>query len=556
MIMNSKHVTKSQIAIATLLLTVIFAVIIIILREKIISVFPTGDEFALIASAKESPLNWVQSGYSNYFRVYDEYFSPFTDFLRPVANLLYFIFSFTPNPMAYQLVFVNYLVHALVCVLIYLFSLSFGNNVKFSLALTVTVFLAPAFWLYPVVSYPSFALDPLAALLCLLSLYALFKDYKFLGFFFLIIAVFTKETALPMMIVWLLFGAQRRDIKAIFYGSLSLITWILIRMHAFDGSGGAYTFNDISVALLFFRLSSLSTLPLGNFSIEDLIQLIIQREISFEVLYLVANFVAWFISLRVFLGSSSKIWDPRHLLGEKNDLFILFIALLGSIGYYFLIGGSPRFSYLTYVLWIVAVSATKQSLSRNILVSLFFISSIVSFPVGIGHISKMEKYKYDQSRALTNFISDNVYERDTYVFNDFVSGFSQQQHVASYSRASGNFYRGSSLDIRTCTRSEIKLIKTKMFLDDVGNRIIQVELPSCANFYFEGAQIDKMISNIVGFYLLRNQHIRYEFRDLEITRSRRGKPKISLGKHLNIEVSRAVNSLIFDFSTNSWIFLE
>jgi hypothetical protein len=554
--MASKHVTKSQIAIATFLLTLMHVVIILFLHEIIINIFPLGDEFSLIVSGQESPIKWVQSGYSDYFRVYDEYFVPYTNFLRPIANLLYFIFSFTPDPLSYQLVFVNYLVHALVCTLIYLFSLSFGNNSKFSLALTVTAFLAPAFWLTSAVAYPSFALDPLAALLGLLSLYALFKDYKFLGFICLISAVFTKETALPMMVVWLFFGVQRRDIKALFFGSLSLAVWVLIRSQAFDGSSGTYSFNNFSFTTLFFRLSALTSLPLGNFEIVHLKSLIIEREASIEVTYLLANIAAWFLSFRVFLDSSSKIWDPRHLLGEKNDLFILFIALIGSIGFYWLIGGSTRFSYLTYAIWIVAVSATKNSFSRNLLVSLLFISSIVSFPVGVGHVSEMAKYRYEQSRALTDFISGNIYEGDTYVFNDFVSGYSQQQSVANYSGAFGNFYRGSSLEIDSCSLSEIQLIKTDVFLDDSGNRIVQVELPSCANFSFEGAQVDKLISNTEGVHIRRNQHIYYEFKDLEITESVLGNPKINFGKHSKIVVSRAVNSLIFDFSTNSWVNLE
>jgi hypothetical protein len=554
--MNSKYVTKSQVAIATLLLTIMLVVIIFFLHEIIISIFPLGDEFALIVSAQESPINWILSGYSDYFRVYDEYFVPYTNFLRPIANLLYFAFSFTPDPLSYQLIFVNYLVHALVCTLIYLFSLSFGNNSKFSLVFAVTAFLAPAFWLTPAVASPSCALDPLAALLGLLSLYALFKDYKFLGFMCLITAVFTKETALPMMIVWLFFGVQRRDIKALFFGSLSLVVWILIRTYAFDGSGGTYSFNNFSFTTLFFRLSSLTSLPLGNFTIDHLKSLIIQREASIEVIYLLANIAAWFLSLRVFLDSSSKIWNPRNLLGEKNDLFILFIALIGSIGFYWLIGGSTRFSYLTFTIWIVAVSATKNSLSRSLLVLLLFISSIVSFPVGVGDISKMQKYKYEQSRALTDFISGNVYEGDTYVFNDFVSGYSQQQYVANYSGAFGNFYRGNSLDIKSCLLSETQLIKTDVFSDDSGNRILQVELPSCAKFSFEGAQVDKLISNIEGVHILRNQHIRYEFKDLEITESVLGNPKINFGKHLKIVVSQAVNSLMFDFSTNSWVNLE
>jgi len=457
--------------------------------------------------------------------------------------------------MAYQLVFVNYLVHAMVCTLIYLISLSFGNHNKFSLALSVTAFLAPSFWLTSAVSYPSFALDAIAALLCLLSLCALFKGHYFLGFLCLVAGLFTKETALPIPIVWLFFGVQRRSSKAFLLALISLVLWFGVRFLAFNGiSSGTYSFNNFSIELFFLRLSSLSTLPLGNFSTTHLKQLVIQREVPVEALYLACNISAWLLSIRIFLRSGTKVWDPRDLLSNKNDFSIVFLALVGSVCFYFLIGGSTRFSYLTYALWIIAVGATTRSFDRMLLVSLFLISSIVSFPFGIGHVSETTKFRYSQSSSFVDFLDENEFVGDTYVFNDFISSYSRQQHVASYSGVASNFYRGSSIDVNSCSISEIQLIDTNILSDNTGNTVIQVELPSCASFAFEGANKDKLMLNIEGKHLLRNDDIRYKFSDLEFTESRiTGNSIIDFGKNMEIVVSPAVNVLVFDFRTNTWV---
>lgn len=552
---DCKSLATSQKGIALALTIAMLVFMIFFFSETIFLAFPVGDEFSLIIGSKENPINWILDGYSDYFRVYDEYFVPYTNFIRPMANLLYSIFSYTPAPMSYQLVFVNYLVHSLTCTLVYLIALSFGNSIKFSLAVTATAFLAPAFWLTPAVSYPSFALDALAALFCLSSLWVLFKGQYFLGFLCLVAGVFTKETALPMAVVWMFFGIQRNSYKAIFLSFLSLLLWFTVRFFAFnDISGGTYSFDDFSIKVLFLRLSMLSTLPLGNFSIESLKELVFQPEASMKAFFLAANVAAWLLSIRVFLRSGTKVWSPRELLSRKNDFSIFFIALVGSVCFYVLIGGSARFSYLTYALWIIAIGATKNSLERLLVVSVILISSIISFPAEIRHVSEKAKFLYNQSSLFSDFLKENEFSGDTYVFNDFLNGYSRQQYVASYSGVESKFYRGSSIAVELCSASELKLINTSLLSDNAGNTLLKVELPACASFRFEGANLDKLLLNIEENYLLRNKDIRYEFRDLKFIDSGfTGNTKIDFGKYLEIIVSPNVNVLFFDFRTNAWV---
>lgn len=547
-------ISRSQWLLAFVLLGIMLATTVFLLSETLAIVFPIGDEWALIMSSQEGAIKWITEGYSNYFRVFDEYFVPLSDFIRPVANLLYSIFSYTSSPSKYQLIFVNYLLHAAICTLIYLMCLSFGNNNKFSLAVTSIAFLAPAFWLTEMVAYPSHAFDGLAALFCLLSLAALLKGHYLVGFLFLILGIYTKETALPMVAVWLVFGIQRNSLIAISYCILSIILWITVRLIAYDGSiGGTYTFNEFSLRLFLLRLSSLVTIPLANFSIDSFKELILAPGLSVDIFYLSVNIAVWLLSLMVIIKSGIKFWNPWYLLRTKSDLLIILIALAGSICFYFLIGGDDRFSYFTFAIWLIFLGAIKKSKERLLIVSLLLCSSIISFPTDIYHVPEIQKFKYNQSKSFVNFVSEQKFAGNTYVFNEFVSENSRQQFIANYSGATSNFYRGSTIDIWSCNSSELKLIHTKILLDKLQNRLIQIKLPPCAKFRFEAANADKLLLNIEGNILFRNDDISYKFRDLAINKTQyMGRPDFDFGRHLEITVSPNVNLVYFNFLTGSW----
>jgi hypothetical protein len=553
--MNFKEITKTQWGFALALLAAMLITIVLLLQETIMIAFPVGDEFALIVESLESPVNWVLNGYSNYFRVYGEYFLPYTNFIRPVANFLYFVFSFTPSPMSYQLVFVNYLAHSLTCTLIYLLSLSFRNSNSFSLALVTAAFLAPAFWLTPITSHPSFALDVLATLFCLLSLAALLKGYYFFGLLCLLAGVFTKETALPISLVWVFFGIQRKNSQTIWFGFLALSLWFAFRLMAFDSvSGGTYSFNEFTIERLLIRFSSLATLPLGSFSIQILKDFITDQKLSMDIFYLLVNIIAWILSLKIFLKSKVNLFNLAHFFKNSSDLQIIFIALIGSISLYAIIGGSVRFSYLTFALWLIVLSAVKKSLERSLIVVLFICSSIVSFPAEKMQVSEVNKFRYDQSRLFVDFLGASDYSANTYVFNDFISGYSQQKYIATYSGSSSNFFRGSSISLGACNTTDFNLIRSNLVEDKTGKKLLQIEIPSCASFQFEGAQTGIILENIKDKLLLRNDDVRYRFRDLIIKKSFTGAPLIDFGKYMEVEVSPGTNVLFFDFATNKWMF--
>jgi hypothetical protein len=193
--------TRWEIFFQTLLLFFIFLSIdVIVFRDWLQMLYPLGDEFSLIVESRQVTLQWLFDGYSHYFKVYPEFFEPFTNFIRPVANGVYWLFSpWTDANYRLQLVLVNYGVHAAIAATCYFLGVTLENSKKYSFGLALLAFLAPAFWASLMPIFPSFALDGLAAFFCLLGTYLLVTRFHWVGFVFLILAVFTKETALPIV---------------------------------------------------------------------------------------------------------------------------------------------------------------------------------------------------------------------------------------------------------------------------------------------------------------------------------------------------------------------
>lgn len=553
-----QKVNKSNLVTAVAILVLIIIADIYLLKEIINIVYPIGDEFSLIVESQKSPINWIKEGFGNYFNVYEEYFTPYTNFVRPVANLIYRLFSYTPHPLIYQLIAVNYLAHGMLCALIYVLSIAFNNTNKFSLAVAFAGFLAPAFWLTPMIESPSFSLDGVATILSLISLIALIKKKLFLGIFFLIASVFTKETALPINVVWVLVGLQQRDSRIFILGVFSLSLWFLIRILAFNSLvGGTYSFNEFSINGLIFRLGALATLPLGNFSIETLKEFILNNKINYQLLYLVINFVVWLLSLKIIFESKSQLMNPSKFFKHSDDSIIILIAFIGSISYYCFIGGSVRFSYLTYILWLIVLSSFGGIGIKRLILFILICSSAVSFLFKSYKVSEVDEYYYHQSEILVNYLQKNRFNGTTYVVNDFIGRYARQENVVNFSGSKSTFLRGSSISFGSCNISEIKQIKNIVTVDTSGNKRIKIYLPNCAAFVFEGASTKKILDNISGISLHRNDEINYIFDNLEIKKTKfGGNPYLNFGNQMEVIVSSGVHVLYFDFYKNNWIFLE
>lgn len=538
---------------------IVFLLDIFWLKEIINIIYPIGDEFSLIVESQRNVSSWLLSGYSNYFNVYEEYFTPYTNFVRPVANIIYKVFAYTQNPMVYQLIIINYVAHSLLCVILYSFSISLNNNNKFSFFIALAGFLAPAFWLTPMIESPSFSLDGVATVMSLVSLMALIRGNHFTGILFLIFGIFTKETALPIIIVWITFGLLRKTPIIVLLGCSTLALWLFVRMFAFNTLiGGTYSFNEFSVKSLIFRATSLTTLPLGNFSVETLKELMLFKKVTWaQLFFFISNCVIWIFSILFFFRARSLIFKATESVKYNGNFIIIVLAFMFSVSYYTFVGGDVRFSYLPYVLWLIIVCGMNNFKPKNIILFIFICSAGVSFLSKSSKVTDIDKYYYQQSRALVEFLQQHEISGKVYVVNDFISRYARQEYIAIYSGSTSNLLRGSSISLGTCKVSDLNQISTTVVVDSIGAKDIQVHLPSCASFIFEGASVKKMLENIEGISLHRNDDISYRFNKLEITKTKfGGNNQINFGDQMGIYLRPEVHVLYFDFRYDKWILLD
>jgi hypothetical protein len=161
--------------------------------------YPSGDEFSLLVNSTRffhpSPLAWFSHGFSTYFIPYPDISLPYSNFLRPVDNLTYYLNSllFGSSWSAYLLT--NYAIAAAVVASVCLLCL---HALRLSLITSAMIGLAtaasPAFGTQ--FAYrPCFAFDYLAALWIFLVILSLTRRNMWMAWGFLSLAVFTKESA-------------------------------------------------------------------------------------------------------------------------------------------------------------------------------------------------------------------------------------------------------------------------------------------------------------------------------------------------------------------------
>jgi hypothetical protein len=226
-------------------------------RRLVYNYFPVGDEWALIANSNPalmSPLAWFTSGFSNYF-VYDPILSvPYANFIRPSTNLTYWLLGLVLSPTSKWRLCFTFAVIGACAGLTYacaVRSAAFQRK-GLALALAATVPLLPAFAPSLIFLAPYNVFDALAAALCLLAYLAFESDRYWTTLALLTLAVFTKETALPVAVAVpvVAFLCDRRRARADFGFALRIgglwlpaLAWIACRYLAFGSTtSGTYAF--------------------------------------------------------------------------------------------------------------------------------------------------------------------------------------------------------------------------------------------------------------------------------------------------------------------------
>jgi hypothetical protein len=160
---------------------------------------PDGDEFALITNSARMfhphPLEWFTQGYRDYLTVYPELTMPRSNFLRPVANLKYYLESIVFGTHWSSYLVTNYLFLALLTALTVYIGARYLKLSKWLLILLgVLTFLTPGQDFYAQF-YPNSCLDMIAATFVAAALILLFEFQLPAALITLVAAILTKETA-------------------------------------------------------------------------------------------------------------------------------------------------------------------------------------------------------------------------------------------------------------------------------------------------------------------------------------------------------------------------
>ena len=487
---------------------------------------------------------------------------------RPVANLLYWFFSHFENGLKLQLVTVNYFIHVAISTLFYHYGIKFSNSKKYSLLLAVSAFLTPAFWAADMVNSPSFTLDGLAAFFCLIALFSLKSKYAWISFILLTLAVFTKESALPIVAAVAAYSIFTRDKRTAFAAFIILLIYATVRILAFGKlSSGLYPFEGLnSISSILFRfVSSFLKLPITYTSSEDIKNLILEGKVSASLIFVLANITFWFIFLisifQIDTQGFKRIFKKNHdsLPNTYHYYFLTLICISFSILFFILINGSVRFSYVFYIFLLAGLTIQiEYSIRKYLLIGILIVSSTIVFIYSINKIYKAhDSYVllYDASTKLTDLMKSLSPDKPVYVINDFVSFFSTEQNVANYAGAAGEYLRGSSLYLIGCNQADIFSISQQISVE-TNTKSITTHIPECASFGFEAGNNLKILSNLSGNQLYRNESIHYLFPDIQLGKERKS-DKIKINGFGNTMVTTIKDSAIiyFDFSNRKWIYL-
>ena len=218
---------------------------------------PTNDDIALVVASTEvegweDVARWITMGFRPYFLPYPEWNEFRTDFLRPLANVLYWLHHQAfDGDWATQLL-VGYAAHAVVVGLTAYLALGvFGLRPPFALVAILIAALNPAYWhrtdspysIPYLAQFPIYQTEIVCALLMLSAMIALIKERYPLFAVFGTLALLLKETALPLSTSALLVAAlsrRGRPLKSLLWLAAPLGMWLILRVMFFQGGRGIY----------------------------------------------------------------------------------------------------------------------------------------------------------------------------------------------------------------------------------------------------------------------------------------------------------------------------
>lgn len=496
------------------------------------SYFPYGDDPAVLHASSKMSAAWITEGFSRYFIVYPEWNNSFTNFMRPVVNLLMWLEQ-AAFGHHYSLYFATYFAaqYAL-CVFTILVAKHLGASQRGLYAVGIATALSPAFigeGLYSIV----FHFDTWCGLFTVASLYLVLRGRYALAVIAMTAAVFTKESALyaPIAAALTVFLLTRHKV---FSASMltPILLWIAARKFVFKGGSSPLPASWVSTLI-----KGIMVWPTGVFDEHTVRRVLIHHALDIpNLLLLVSNVFLWVFIITVAVRYRSI------------RVHCLLIWVFGALSFGVLIAQDKRFGGSIYPLELVLCSVAFCTLPRlstyamSALSASFVWSAWMSFHIAPPMVSMKPLIS-----ALHVQTADVVYVLDS------PSSFSSPDEIAKEAGIKAtliilNQVHGCA--IAPSTRPRVHKIKAGLNLNAV--------LPMCAQYEFDGIE-PSLISQGFKGSLARGKYASYNFPTGHVTERAIGTSRITnidMGKILNLTVypdSRSYVILYYDWNTGSFI---
>ena len=500
--------------------------------------------------------DWFTQGHSHFFDAYPEWPRELTAFSRPAFQFLIYLAHFVFGREWSSYLAINYLGIAGVAAVAFVLARSVLRlSIGVALLATALVLLAPAVLEYSIWQL-GFASEPLASMLVGGAFLAVLARRDFLCVSFLLVAIFTKETAAWAPFAAALTVALRPDSASMFRRSLAaaamllpIVLWLGFRFLFYGGIGGTYATASFLPLAGFIKLT--------NWKLVHLAQLFVIQDASitgaswpaadkaFKILTAVlvtSLLLLWAMSVgrEVTRRLGSAVRERRWLAADAGMLLMLW-AVLGLAFHFVLPVSNPVYATSAVLFaWPAVVSEAwrvgrkgrgilRAALGFCLVLSL---AQMLHFLAGIS-LPPLRPYMDTNHRAATEM---DALLRSTPAGISTIFVISSARSLAPANPVYLRAFLGLSAQI-------VHLIDVDWNCEAEGKRVafdyavadavvtLSATLPDCANFEFDYASVGR--AALSGDRIRRNSSLSYELPDVRpVERNHPWESELSLGGRL------------------------
>ena len=305
-----------------------------------------GDEPAVFSeTVRQSFAQWFSEGFSRYFVVYPEWFSPITNFSRPMMNIVPYL-NYLCFGRDFELYYLAFFASQLCGALMMSYLMRAADvPLGWSLFFVALFVFNPAFVNFGLVMIP-YQFDVLASIFALAAFLTLWKGFYYLTVVMLLLAVFTKETALFAPIaaaITVFLWTRRAPLAAMMLAPFVL--WAMLRLATYGTiSGGTYAGAPGLWGALASFVAGMVVWPTGVIpGSGGLLRLVSGSMQPSSVVYaavIMFNGVLWmFLTYSGWLIAKRLVSERAHYLDDHIRLVAgLIIWAFGALGFCVILG--------------------------------------------------------------------------------------------------------------------------------------------------------------------------------------------------------------------------